>query len=204
MFCGLCIKKGSKVCHRKERERLIKKKTPACSEFVLDTKKVSGKLLRIGLDLSVLPTSHTMLLMSLLDANLKLRKQGLTLGSVACYNVEGNTEIVYLISSPKHHESAYGVVFKDKPRKNTTINVTLDKKYFIEERDRKLKEIWQNLESGFVFLTDDRKRQKLLYKILKKMPRNYVQRMFDINNIKIQIKGKKVKEVSELLFKQYL
>jgi hypothetical protein len=151
--------------------------------------------------LSGMPKTQIMALTALLDAGLRLRPQGLSLGISTNYQVKGELQEsfkVFLISSAKGEDDAIGVSFvKDSRRK--PISILLPKKNFIKAKDEKLKSLWHTLESVCMRIDNQNRKRILVLKVVKRLRRDYLQRMIDLQKINIRVKGRKAQEVARAL-----
>lgn len=201
MWCGLCVKHGTKVCPKKFKPLKV---TRSCQKFVFNTKKVSPKTLKEAIRLSrELPVTQIRSLIALLDSDLKLKRQQLSLALSIEYNRLPNPT-VHLIAAPKKDEHAYGVSFQDTPRKNTIVSVSVEKELFLRERDRKLKRLWKLIEQSFINISDPKLKRKKLLEIFTRLKKRPLEYMLRSNGIDMVVAGKKTSEVVDDLLKYYL
>jgi hypothetical protein len=150
-----------------------------------------------------MPRTQIMALTALLDAGLRLRPQGLSLGLSTSYQMKGDSkelfsEKVFLISSAKGTEDAIGVAFvKDSRRR--PVSIVMPKKYFVASKNEKLKSLWNTLESVCMRIDNPNKKKALVLKVVKRLRRDYLQRMIDLQKINIRVKGRKAQEVARAL-----
>jgi hypothetical protein len=208
VYCMMCTKFKTSVCFKKNK--VTKRMTHACSKFVFNTHKVPAKVLKAGIEFSSMPKTHTIALMALLDANLRLRTQNMTLGMSVPYTVtdpstmKEKTFRVHLISSPKKDEYAYGVAFSDEPIKNTVTSVTLEKQRFTVARDKKLKGLWTKIEERLMILTNPKQKKLILLRAIKRLGKEYTLKMLRMNGINISDKGKSLSKLTDELLSTYL
>jgi hypothetical protein len=136
MWCGLCKKYKTRSCKQQAKNSM----SSSCHEAMLDTNKISLKLLEESLHLASYPKTKLMFLMALLDSELRLRRKGLSLGSSAEYEMpmeaSKKTLKVYLVSYPRDKEDlAAGIAFN---KNNKPISVFIKKERFTEALDTRL------------------------------------------------------------------
>lgn len=195
MLCGYCKLKdvtGKYGCPKVKK--FVRNKSPACTKFVFDTRKVPPDILTTAIDLGKLPQSKVMMLMCLLDSTLRLRAQGLDLGLSLDYEFEYGKnkkrkfkEKVYLVSAPKRSEQAYAVAYQDK----RLISVTIDKESFFTERDKKLIKLWEFVETKAMFLKSEKAQKKLIMFYVKRLDTKYLKKTFILCNVPVMSQNKK-------------
>ena len=188
-----CTKFDTKKCFKKDKD--IKKMTKACSKFVFKVDKVPLHVFQKGIDLSKMPRTHIMCLMSLLESELRLRPQGLHLGAEHHYDTGTFDVQTFLISSPKQDDLSYAIGIKHKPRKNTIVSFAIPKKYFLDSNKEHLKRIWPLVESILIHIPNKRYRRIRLRKIFKKLTKRDIEVMFRENKIRIKVRGRKVNDI---------
>lgn len=201
MWCVLCIKHKTKKCPKKIVPRNT---TRSCPQFVMNTRKVRASTLQKAIKLSKMPTTQLRALMALLDSDIKLRRQQLSIALTIPYDVIPGADKVYLISSPKKDDYAYGVAFTDIPKKNTIVSVTVEKEKYYKARDIKLKKLWERLERKFITVNDPDVKRNVLLKVFKVLGRDYVKGMLRFNGIDIDVHGRKISDIVDELLKSYL
>jgi hypothetical protein len=150
-----------------------------------------------AMDLAKMPSARIRMLMSLLDAELRLRPKCMSLGLVSSYSFKPDKNKknmkfrVHLISYPKDaKDKAYGVAFPTKPliKGRRGASFYIDKKLFREARDAKLIAIWDKLEHISMYL-DSSKKKRLIIKIIKRLGRKKSIKMLELSSVSLGFKG---------------
>jgi hypothetical protein len=183
--------------------------SPACPKFFFETRKIRAPLLEKAIELSHMSKTNIMLMMALLEAELRLRPQGLSIGFASKMDISehqtGTGVRVHLISSPHKDEQASCVAFLNRPKKRPkTVSVNVPKRHFLKERDARLIRLWDKMEQRFMYMDDEKLKRKVLLSIFWKMRRPTIGRMLKLNNIRMIIRGKKIVEVVNALITGYL
>lgn len=193
MLCGFCRlkdKTGQHGCPKSAR--FIMNRTPACSQFVFNTRKIDSELLRKALLVNRMPKTKIMAFMCLLDSTLRLRAQGLELGLTLPFKMQHGKKReqfeaeAYLISAPKKRDEAYAVAYKD----GKLVSITLPKKEFLKALDDKLLKIWDFVESKALLIKSEKKRKRLLKRYVGRMDRKFLQRTFLLRRVPIKSQNK--------------
>ncbi len=208
MYCYLCVNKGTKKCYKKGTVRTRFSK--ACTHFVFNTSKLPAHIFQTAISLTHLPNTQLIYLMGLLDSEIRLRKQGLHIGAVHVYpmtdpNIVTDTfdTIAYLVSASKRGDDCCAIGIVDKPRKNTIINMRLNKKAFSDSHNKQLKRIWPLITSILLHYKSEKRRRIKLKKIFKKLTKRDIEIMLRENKIKIQVRGRKLIDViNDILIKE--
>jgi len=195
LFCGNCVKfKMKKKC---PKIKTVSKTTLACSQGVLDVKRITPELMETAMELGKMPSARIRLLMSLLDAELRLRPRCMSLGLIAPYTFKPDGKKksmdfrVHLVAYPRDaQDKAYGVAFPAKPlvkgRRGSSFYI--NKTLFKGARDSKLIAIWDKLEQSSMYM-DTAKKKKVITKVIKTLGRKKSIKMLELSNVSLGFKG---------------
>jgi hypothetical protein len=183
MWCGLCKKYKTRSCKQQAKNSM----SSSCHEAMLDTNKISLKLLEESLHLASYPKTKLMFLMALLDSELRLRRKGLSLGSSAEYEMpmeaSKKTLKVYLVSYPRDKEDlAAGIAFN---KNNKPISVFIKKERFTEALDTRLINIWELMENRLLFIDKRKEKIKFVTKVIRRLGRHRMKRLLKLKNIEV-------------------
>lgn len=196
MFCGTCIKfKIKKKC---PKIATVTRTSLACSQCVLDTKRIPFELMETAMSLAKKPTAQIRMLMSLLDAELRLRPKCMSLGLASPYAFKSDVDNknrhfrVHLISFPRDaDDKAYGIAFsaRNSAKSKRATSFYVSKKLFQAARDKKLVAIWDRLEHVSMYL-DPQNKKRAIVKTIKRLGKKRAIKMLELSHV--QLGSKKV------------
>jgi len=203
LYCGLCKKHKLKTCPKKAQIKMLTKMTPACSQAMLDVSKISGYLMDEALRFSTMRKSQIMMLMSLLDAELRLRPKGLSLGTSAFFKFkwEGKElrSKVHLVSFPREGDTALGVAFINKGvGKRPSTSITISKEDFVTSNNTLLLRIWDAMEIKVSREDSFNVKKRIVLKIIQRLGKRRLKILFKLKGIKINTTTKLGDIASEL------